>query len=398
MKRIAIIGGGILGAATAEALTRARPDWQISLLEKESALASHQSGRNSGVIHSGVYYRPGTLKARFCREGKQMLEVFCRIQGIPIESRGKLIVAVDEVGLEGLRRLERRGRENYVECRLVSASEANQLEPRVRAVGALYVSEAAIVDYGQVTAVLAGLARDRGCRISRRTAVFAIEAADHGVLLRTSRGEFQVDGYIGCAGLHADRLARAAGLKMDAMVVPFRGEYYRLKEKAAQGLRRLIYPAPDPTFPFLGVHLTPTMDGEFLCGPNAVLALAREGYSWAEVDPAHLFGLMTSIGFLRLAARHWRFGLREIARSLNKRRFAESVSRLVEGVTPDDLLEATSGVRAQLVSSQGELKDDFVMKSCPGGLHLLNAPSPAATASLRIGQELANRAVGQFGK
>ena len=398
MVHLAVVGGGIVGAATLEALSRAAHGWKLTLIEKEPELAFHQSGRNSGVIHSGIYYRPGSLKARFCQSGVELLERFCRRHNVPFERRGKLITASHEVQRKELSVLLARGKANGVVCRQLAASEAKTMEPRLKTFGAIEVPGTGIVDFAVVTKTLAEVARQTGAEVKTATELIDVQENNGKIDLHTSQGSLLVDGYINCTGLHSDQVARMAGLKTSAKIVPFRGEYYRLRSNASVGLSgRLIYPVPDPRFPFLGVHLTPTLSGDYLCGPNAVLALAREGYSWGRINLALLFDLLTDPGFRRLVGRNWRFGLSEMRRSLSVRRFASEVEELVEGIDQADLEPAASGVRAQLVSRHGELVDDFRIESSPGGLHLLNAPSPAATASLAIGRELAGRAIKAFG-
>jgi L-2-hydroxyglutarate oxidase len=397
MTHLAIIGGGIVGAATLESLSRLAPDFTLTLLEKEPVLAAHQSGRNSGVVHSGIYYQPGSLKARFCREGKAMLEAFCQQQGLTLERRGKLISASQAGSEDKLGALLDRGSANGVPCRRLSPQQARQLEPRLRSFGAIEVPGTGIADYQAVTERLADVAEARGCQLLLGTEVLGIHHAGGTINLVTNEGSLQVDGYLNCAGLHSDRIARLAGLNLNLRIIPFRGEYFRLKPAGAQDLRgHLIYPLPDAELPFLGVHLTPTLAGDWLLGPNAVLALAREGYSWGRVKVNDIWTFLTFPGFQRLALKFWRYGLAEMLRSLSKDRFARSARQLIEGIAASELEPARSGVRAQLLSASGQLLDDFHIVESPAGIHVLNAPSPAATASLRIGQELASRAVAVF--
>lgn len=350
------------------------------------------------MIHSGVYYRPGSLKASYCRQGKHLLEEFCRRHDIPFERPGKLISSSEPGQAEALDTLAARANRNGVQCRRIDRAEARRMEPRLKSHGALEVPGTGIVDYGQVTRSLVERGQRHGGQLSLGSEVLEINRSGERISLTTSQGRLQVDGYINCAGLQSDRVARLAGVRLQVRIVPFRGEYYQLAPASTEGLSgRLIYPLPDPRFPFLGVHLTPTLTGEFLAGPNAVLALAREGYRWQHVDLQHLWRLLAFAGFLRLAARHWRYGLNEIARSASKGRFAASLSQLIDGIQPSDLTPAASGVRAQLVSRDGQLVDDFLILDSPGGIHVLNAPSPAATASMMIGQALADRAIRAFG-
>lgn len=389
--RVVIVGAGIVGLATAYDLLRAGST-QVVVVEKEDHVAAHQSGRNSGVIHSGIYYRPGSRKALFCRQGLELLTGFCDAEGIRWERCGKLIAAIRPGEIEQLESLFARGQANGVTCRMLSGDSARKLEPRLRAVQAIHVEDTGIVDYRQVCQHLRDRVLELGGRIRMGFPVDSIEI--HGGRLTVSSGELaeQADYLVNCAGLHADRVLRLTADTPRARIIPFRGEYYRLRPGAQEGLAgRLLYPVPDPRFPFLGVHVTPTVEGEYLCGPNAVLALAREGYRWQNVSMGDVIRMGSYSGFWRMGLRHWRYGWSEVVRSLSQRRFANAVGNLIEGVEPGDLEPARAGVRAQAVLPDGRLADDFLLQETELALHVLNAPSPAATASLRIGQELSTR-------
>jgi L-2-hydroxyglutarate oxidase len=379
---VTIVGGGILGLAVAERLTRTGA--RVALLEKEPGWAAHQTGHNSGVIHAGPYYAPGSLKARMCTAGNRSMLAFARAHGVDSAVTGKLIVATEPAELPRLRALADRAAANGVPSRLVSAAEAREYEPRVNAVGALRVETTGIIDYPGVCRALATLAAERGARLLTGARVHAIDGADGGVRVVHDRGEEQSDVLINCAGLQADRVAELAGVRPEVRIVPFRGEYYELTAERRDLVRGLIYPVPDPDLPFLGVHLTRMIDGTVHAGPNAVLALAREGYDWRTIDLRDAADALTYPGFLRMAGRNMRTGAAEILRSFSRRRFASSLARLVPEIGPDDIVRAGSGVRAQALRRDGSLADDFVIQLAPGQVHVLNAPSPAATSALEI--------------
>ncbi|MDT0321299.1 L-2-hydroxyglutarate oxidase [Streptomyces millisiae] len=385
---VVVVGGGIVGLATAHALRAARPGLVVTVLEKEPRLATHQSGRNSGVIHSGVYYRPGSLKARLAVRGAAELKKFCAEHGIPHAVPGKLIVATSPAELPRLHELAQRARRNGVPVRELGQAQMAEYEPGVHGVAALRVLTTGQCDFGAVARRLAELVDVR-----RGAEVVAIDRRPGlGVAIRTARGEvLRARALVNCAGLHSDRIARLAGDDPGLRIVPFRGEFYRLRPERAHLVRGLVYPVPDPAFPFLGVHLTVGLDGEVHIGPNAVLALAREGYDWGVVRPAELADALAYPGLWRMAARHWRAGAGELLRSLSKRAFTAAVRRLLPGIEEDDLLPAPAGVRAQAVRPDGGLVDDFHFVERPHTVHVLNAPSPAATACLPIGQEIAAR-------
>ncbi|MFJ3584298.1 L-2-hydroxyglutarate oxidase [Streptomyces sp. NPDC090127] len=386
---VLVIGGGIVGLSTAYALTRAAPGTRVTVLEKEHGPARHQTGRNSGVIHSGIYYRPGSLKARFAVSGAAETVKFCAEYGLPHEVTGKLIVATGRDELPRLHALVQRGRENGIPVRELGPAQIAAYEPNVRGLAAIHVGTTGICDYG---AVAAQLAEASGARILYGSEVTAVDRRPWGVAVRTAGGTV-VRGrvLVNCAGLHCDRVARLAGDEPDMRIVPFRGEYYELADPSL--VRGLVYPVPDPAFPFLGVHLTRGVDGGVHVGPNAVPALAREGYDWSVVRPGDLAGTVAWPGSWQIAREHWRYGAGELRRSLSKRAFTEAVRRLLPAVEETDLRRAPAGVRAQAVLRDGTLVDDFLIREAPRTVHVLNAPSPAATASLPIGREVASRAL-----
>ncbi|WP_327355072.1 L-2-hydroxyglutarate oxidase [Streptomyces sp. NBC_01304] len=391
---VLVIGGGIVGLSTAYALTRARPGIQVTVLEKEAGPARHQTGRNSGVIHSGIYYKPGSFKARFAVQGAMEMVKFCAEYGIAHAVTGKLIVATDRAELPRLHALVQRGRENGIPVRELGPAQVAEYEPQVRALAGIHVSSTGVCDF---PAVAAHLAAASGAQIVYGAEVTRIDRRpERGVAVRTARGEV-VRGrvLVNCAGLHCDRIARLAGDDPAMRIVPFRGEYFELARPEL--VRGLVYPVPDPAFPFLGVHLTRGIDGGVHVGPNAVPALAREGYSWSVVRPRELAGTLGWPGSWRIARRHWRYGAGELHRSLSKAAFTEAVRRLLPAVTEADLHPTAAGVRAQAVLRDGTLVDDFLIREAPRTVHVLNAPSPAATASLPIGREIAGRALAALG-
>ncbi len=388
---VAIVGAGIVGLATAYRLTESHPDLSVVVLEKEADIALHQTGRNSGVIHSGIYYRPGSLKARNCREGKRALVEFCEREGVAYDMCGKVIVAVSEDELPGLHAILDRGRENGVTCELIGPGRLRELEPHAAGIQAIYVKEAGIADYRGVARKMADILRQRGHVLMTNAGVRGIYANRSEVVLETAAGAVEASHVVTCAGLYADKVAAMSGDDPDMLIVPFRGEYYELKPRVRHLCNNLIYPVPDPAFPFLGVHFTRMIDGRIECGPNAVLAFAREGYRFGTVNAGELAETLSYPGFRRLARRHWRKELFEIWRSLSKHAFVKSLKRLIPEITDDDLIEAPSGVRAQAVLPNGELADDFVINASGRVLNVCNAPSPAATSCLKIGEEIVER-------
>ena len=389
MTRYVVIGAGIVGLATAHRLRQERPDAELIVLEKEPRVAAHQTGHNSGVIHAGVYYRPGSLKARLCRAGSRSIVEFCAEHQLPVQVCGKLIVATDPAELPRLHALHERARANGLAVSLLTPAEAAEHEPRVACVAALHVPSTGIVDFAAVCRTLATLVEKAGGQVRLGTRVTAIRERPGGSFrLATTGGEVGADVIVNCAGLHADRVARLAGVVPPARIIPFRGEYYELLPERRDLVRGLIYPVPDPRLPFLGVHLTRMVNGGVHAGPNAVLATAREGYRWGRVSPRDLAGIVSWPGMWRLGSRHLRYGLAEVRRSLSRRRFAADLARLVPELTAADLVPAGAGVRAQAVGRDGGLVDDFLIVARPGQLHVLNAPSPAATSSLEIARHL----------
>jgi L-2-hydroxyglutarate oxidase len=369
----AIIGGGIVGLATALALPRSA---SIVLFEKENEFATHQTGRNSGVLHSGVYYRPGSLKARMAVDGNRSMVEFCREHAIPFSICGKLIVACDDAEVARLRKLEENAQGDGVQTRWLD--RPTDIEPHVNAIAALHVPSTGVVDYRRVTKAMAAQIRGElklSCKV--------IGIRDD--VIATTHGEFRAKTIINCAGLFADRLAHAK----DVRIVPFRGEYYDVGGESASLIRTLIYPVPNPGFPFLGVHLTRGIEGHVHAGPNAVLAFVREGYRWRDVSVRDTLDTFSYGGFWRLAARNWQEGGREVMRSLSRRLFARSVQRLVPEIDERDLRRAAAGVRAQALTPLGTLADDFVIQRSGRAIHVCNAPSPAATASIEIGMHIA---------
>ncbi len=393
MARVVVVGAGIVGLALGARLA-ARGD-DVTVVDKADELAAHQTGRNSGVVHSGLYYAPGSLKARYAAAGAVSMVEYARSRGVAVEVTGKLVVAVTPDELGRLATLEARGRANGVPLARLTPAEAREVEPHVACVAALRVDTTGIVDYRGVCAALAADITAAGGRVLLGTPVIAARTTARGVQVLVGHGErpqdretLEADLMVACGGLHADRLARASGVEPDARIVPFRGEYFELTPRAAALVRGLIYPVPDPQFPFLGVHLTRSVEGGVHVGPNAVLALAREGYTWRDISPTDVADALSWPGLWRLGAKAWRPGAREVARSLSRRLFAESLARLVPGITQDDLVPAPAGVRAQALQRDGSMVDDFLVRTGPRQVHVLNAPSPAATAALEIATHL----------
>ncbi len=388
--RIGIVGGGIVGLATAYQLTQRYPNARLTVIEKEDSVALHQSGRNSGVLHSGIYYRPGSLKAKNCQAGKQAMEAFCDREGIPYEKCGKVIVAVDDTQLPGLHDVYERGQRNGVTCRVIDRAELADLEPHAAGIAAIHVPDAGIVDYVAVCQRFALRLTEAGGALKTSARLIGVRSGDT-VVLETTAGEVEVDWAINCAGLYCDRVATLARVTPEAKIVPFRGEYFQLADSATHLCRGLIYPVPDPRFPFLGVHLTRRIDGRVDAGPNAVLAFSREGYTKTDLRIGDLSEALFYPGFMRLALRFWRAGAGEMWRSLNKGAFVRALQQLVPELRADQLTPAPAGVRAQALSRAGALVDDFLIQQGPRFLHVINAPSPAATASLNIANLIAER-------
>lgn len=389
--RIIVIGGGIVGLSTARALAARFDEVRVTVLEKEDGVARHQSGRSSGVLHSGVYYTPGSLKAKLCTDGVRRMVEFCRMHDVPHKICGKVIVATDESEIPTLQDIRDRGEANGVRCRLIDPEELATLEPAARGVRALHVPDAGIADYAAVCRALRDLLIDDGHEV--RLGVQVRRVARVGGRSRVLGDDINMDAdiVVNCAGLHADRLARASGAEPDMRIVPFRGLFYELKPEARHLCRSLIYPVPDPAYPFLGVHLTSTTDGRVECGPNAVVATGREAYSISDTNVRDLAETVTFSGFLRLAADHWRTGVGEMHRTLSSRAFARAVRKLVPDIRHSDIRYARSGIRAQAMRADGSLVDDFVILRQDSVWHVCNAPSPAATAGLSIGTHIARK-------
>ena len=389
---VAVIGAGILGLATARELVRRDASRRIVVVEKETIPAAHQTGHNSGVIHSGLYYAPGSAKARLCVTGRELMVAFCEEHRIPVDRCGKLVVAVEERELARLDELFARGTANGLRgLRLVGPAEIAELEPAVRGVRAIHVPEAAIVDYRRVALVVAEELRGRGVTLALGTAVTGLEAGGDGVTLRTAAGPIVAERVVACAGLHSDRLARMAGAPATPKIVPFRGDYYVIRPERRAMIRALVYPVPDPRFPFLGIHFTRRIDGEVWVGPNAVLAFAREGYRRTDLDLDDLGESLGYAGFRSLAARYWRTGALEMVRDWVKPLFLAELRRYVPALGSADLLPGPSGVRAQALGEDGKLLDDFAFDAIGPVLNVRNAPSPAATSSLALAREIADR-------
>lgn len=394
---VVIVGAGLVGLATALNLLTKRPDLRLAVLEKESDVAQHQSGRNSGVIHSGIYYRTGSLKSDLCISGRQKLIRYCDEHKIPYRQTGKLIVAVTASEISRLEELERRAHSNGLMgvCAL-TAEQVRELEPNCPALAALHVPETAITDYGMVARCISQEIQRKGARLVLGARVQDIDQRDHEMRMCTSSGAMQSNYLINCAGLHADTVAKFAGLDSKVRIVPFRGEYFYLHHSRRHVVRGLIYPVPDPAMPFLGVHFTQHLDGNVAAGPNAVLALSREGYEKTDIDLRSLRAMLTTPHFRNMVRRHWHTGVNEMARSVSRSLFVASLRKLVPAISAADLIPGRPGVRPQAVGRDGRLIDDFVIETAPRSIHVLNAPSPAATACLAIGDYVSSRAFDVF--
>ena len=396
---VAIIGAGIIGLATGMRLLEEFPGLRAAILEKENLIAVHQTGHNSGVIHSGLYYRPGSQKARLCTSGRDELIGFCLDHNVKHEICGKVVIATRDEQLPALAELFRRGSENGVAgLQMLSPAEVKEFEPYAKCISGMRVPGAGIVDFSQVAKAYAEVFGKNGGELFLGAQVKKVKHLDSKTLrIESSRGEFQSRVLINCAGLYSDRVARSCGMRPPCRIVPFRGEYYRIKPKSEYLVRNLIYPVPDPGFPFLGVHFTRMIDGKVEAGPNAVLAFAREGYSRTRFSPLELWDTLSYHGFWRLASKHWRTGMGEMLRSFSKSLFTRSLQKLVPAVSKDDLEPGGAGVRAQALGHDGKLLDDFVIQQTEKAVHLLNAPSPAATSSLAIARHIVAKAGGILG-
>jgi (S)-2-hydroxyglutarate dehydrogenase len=389
--KITMVGGGIVGLATAYCLSKRFPGLQLTLLEKEKAVGQHQTGHNSGVLHCGLYYQPGSLKARLAVSGIRQMIAFCQENAVPHEVCGKLVVAADESEVPRLRALHERGAQNGLEgLRWLSREETRDIEPHCGGVAALRVPQEGIVDYPKVCQLLVAKLAERGARVVTEARVTSLTRAGSGWIASTTAGDFEADFVINCAGLHCDRVAELAGEPRNTRILPFRGEYYKLKPERQHLVRHLIYPVPDPRFPFLGVHFTRLIHGGIEAGPNAVLAFAREGYRKTDINLRDLFDALSYQGFRRFLQRYPSMAWYELRRSFSRDLFCRSLQRLVPEVRPDDLDTGGSGVRAQAITPAGDIVQEFCLIARPNALHVLNAPSPAATASLAIGTEIVN--------
>ncbi|MBN2317706.1 MAG: L-2-hydroxyglutarate oxidase [Acidobacteria bacterium] len=393
---IAIVGGGIVGLATALALKARFPRYSLTVLEKESEVAHHQTGHNSGVIHAGIYYKPGSYKAKLCIEGARLMLEFCRENSVPYDRCGKLIVATTAEELPRLHNLYERGRANGIAgLELIDPERAREIEPHTNAVQAIYSPDTAITDFGQVAAAMARNIRNTGGEILLSSRVLGIRGTGGDYHLETAGADIRCRRLINCAGLHADRVARMMGLHPEILLLPFRGEYYTLGPECRL-VRNLIYPVADPQFPFLGVHFTKKIDGGYEAGPNAVLAFAREGYRFGNVCWKDLAAMFTHPGFWAMAWRYWHIQAYELYRSLSRRAFLNALQKLVPELQDRDLARGGSGVRAQVVTREGLLADDFIIVESHNAINVLNAPSPAATASIAIGNYIADLAAKHF--
>ena len=394
---VAIIGGGIVGLATALGLTERFPRVRVVILEKEPRIAAHQTGHNSGVLHSGIYYRPGSYKARQCGEGKGLMRAFCEKHGIKIVDCGKVIVAISPDELPRLQTLYERGQANGVPVEMIEADRLREIEPHAAGIRAIWSPTTAILDFVEVAEAMARDLRQRGVEIETSAGVTQVARTSDGIDLWATRRAVLAKRIINCAGLYCDVVAAMAGAKPDVQIVPFRGEYYMIRPDRRHLVRTLIYPVPDPEFPFLGVHFTNTVHGEVEAGPNAVLAFAREGYTFGRVRPWELGHTLTYSGVWRMARKYWKTGSYEMYRSLSKKAFVKALQRLVPEIRPEDVERGGAGVRAQAVAPDGSLIDDFRIVADETGIHVLNAPSPGATASLSIGGHIAGLAAERFG-
>jgi len=394
---IAVVGGGIVGLATTRELLLRRPNLRIANVEKENAWSRHQTGRNSGVIHSGIYYKPGSLKAKLCVEGRKLAWEYCDAKGIEYKPVGKLIVATDESELGRLDDLWARGHQNGIEgLQMLDAAQIAEREPHARGIKAIFSPVTGIVDWGAVARSYGDDALAMGADVFLAHEVTNIARRGGVTVLETPKGEVHARFVITCGGLYSDKLAKMTGGTRDPKIVPFRGDYLILKPDKSYLVRGNIYPVPDPAFPFLGVHFTPRMDGSVWLGPNAVLAFAREGYAFSTINPPELWDALTYPGFFKLATKYWKTGAEEMYRDLLRSAYVKALQRYIPELQPEDCLPGPSGVRAQAMAADGSLVDDFVFEGAEGVVHVRNAPSPAATSSLAIGKYIADDAETRF--
>jgi L-2-hydroxyglutarate oxidase LhgO len=394
---IAVVGGGIVGNATTRELKGRFAHLKVAGVEKENAFNKHQTGRNSGVIHSGIYYKPGSLKAKLCVDGRHLAWDYCERKGIDYKQVGKLILATDESELGRLQDLWVRGQENGVEgLEMLDEAQIREREPHARGIKAIFSPVTGIVDWGQVSASYVNDAKEAGAEYYLEHEVTKITRQNGVTILHTPKGEVQAKNVITCGGLYSDKLGKMTGGQRDPKIVPFRGDYLILKPEKSYLVKGNIYPVPDPEFPFLGVHFTPRMDGTIWLGPNAVLAFAREGYQFWDINPPELWDALTYPGFFKLATKYWKIGAGEMYRDLVRSAYVKALQRYVPELSPDDCLAGPSGVRAQAMAADGSLVDDFVFEGADGVVHVRNAPSPAATSSLAIGKYIVDDAEKRF--
>ncbi|MFC0272746.1 L-2-hydroxyglutarate oxidase [Metabacillus herbersteinensis] len=386
-----IIGGGIVGLSVGMELYKKNPKAKIAILEKENHVAAHQTGHNSGVIHSGIYYKPGSSKALLAKRGSETMTQFCRQHDLDVDICGKVIVASLDEELPLLENLYQRGAQNGLDIRLIEKEELHEIEPHVNGMRAIHVPMAGIVNYKQVAEKMRELIIQKGGEILLNHKVLSINETSKEVIIETNQGEITGAYFINCAGLHSDRIAKLAKVKTDVRIIPFRGEYYQLKPEKRELVKNLIYPVPNPNFPFLGVHFTRMIDGTIDVGPNAVLSLKREGYSKTDINLLDMKDVLYFKGFWKLAGQYMKEGTDEIIRSFSKKRFIQSAQKLMPDITEDDIIPGPAGVRAQALKNDGTLVDDFFIMAGQRSIHVLNAPSPAATASLEIGKEIVKR-------
>jgi L-2-hydroxyglutarate oxidase len=388
---VVIVGGGIVGLATAYRLMERYPNVRVTVLEKETRIAQHQTGHNSGVLHSGIYYKPGSLKAINCRAGKLAMEEFCQREGVPFDVCGKVIVATSDSELPALDTIFERGKANGVVCEMIERDRLAELEPHTRGVRALHVPETGIVNYVDVCHRMAERVIAAGGRVVTGAKVHAVRRVGDDLVFTTTIGEYTANLAVNCAGLYCDRVAAIAGAVPKVKIVPFRGEYFELKSDAEHLVKNLIYPVPDPAFPFLGVHFTRMIGGGVECGPNAVLAFGREAYTRWQLSPRELSETLAFPGFRTMASKYWRTGMGEMWRSFSKGAFVRALQKLIPEIRPSHLVAAPAGIRAQAIRKDGQLVDDFLVEETEHFIHVLNAPSPAATASLNIGNLVVDR-------
>jgi L-2-hydroxyglutarate oxidase len=394
---VAIVGGGIVGLATAWQLVQRYSQLRVIVLEKESTVGAHQTGHNSGVLHSGIYYKPGSLRAVNCRAGKLAMQEFCAAHGVDFDICGKVIVAVNDVEVPRLMNILERGQQNGIRCELIGPERLKELEPHAAGVKAIHVPEAGIVNFRAATEKMAQLVVSRGSEVRCSARVVAVHENGQQIDLETTAGKFSADYLVTCSGLQSDRVAALTGVKPEAKIIPFRGEYYELKPEAEHLCRNLIYPVPDPAFPFLGVHFTRMIQGGIECGPNAVLAFAREGYHKSDVCLKDLWETLSFRGFRIMATKYWRMGLGEMWRSWSKAAFVKALQHLLPEVRSEHLVPARAGVRAMALAPDGAMVDDFVIQPKGRIVNVLNAPSPAATSSLNIGKLVVEKLSEQLG-